>query len=100
MPEVPVIENIHQKIAEQINALEMSQWHSPCGTTHCRAGWVVELAGEQGKALEKATSTPFAAMCIYKVSSARFPEFRDFYTDNEIAKKSILEFAGWEKEQK
>ena len=46
----------------------MSAWHT-CETTHCRAGWVVTLAGEKGKELEKKTSTLFAAMMIYKESS-------------------------------
>ena len=70
-PEVPVIENIHQKVFEAVNkpeALDMSAWHT-CETTHCRAGWVVTLAGEQGKKLEQKTSTQFAAMQIYKASS-------------------------------
>jgi len=46
----------------------MKTWHT-CGTTHCRAGWVVVLAGEDGAAMEKRTSTEFAAMQIYKASS-------------------------------
>ena len=46
----------------------MGDWHT-CETTHCRAGWAVHLAGERGKALEKASSTLFAAMQIYKASS-------------------------------
>jgi hypothetical protein len=46
----------------------MSDWHT-CDTTHCRAGWVVTLAGEAGKKLEDRTSTQFAAMMIYKASS-------------------------------
>jgi hypothetical protein len=50
-------------------ALNMDDWHT-CSTTHCRAGWVVVLAGEEGKQLEKDTSTLFAAMQIYKQSSS------------------------------
>lgn len=72
---IPVIENIHQKILEvtsKDNALNMSDWHT-CDTTHCRAGWVTFLAGEEGKALEKQTSTLFAAMQIYKNSSPSIP---------------------------
>lgn len=49
------------------DALDMSDWHS-CETTHCRAGWVVHLAGKEGYELEKETSTIFASMQIYKKS--------------------------------
>lgn len=68
---VPVIENIHQKVLEAASkegALNMAQWHT-CETTHCRAGWVVTLAGKDGAKLEAKTSTMFAAMQIYKASS-------------------------------
>lgn len=46
----------------------MGDWHR-CETTHCRAGWVVQLAGEAGKTLEAQTSALFAAMQILKASS-------------------------------
>jgi len=49
-------------------ALYMGAWHK-CETTHCRAGWVVTLAGEAGRKLESETSTLFAATQIYKASS-------------------------------
>jgi hypothetical protein len=45
----------------------MDRWHT-CETTHCRAGWVVTLAGDAGKKLEQQTSTLFAAMQIYDKS--------------------------------
>lgn len=69
-PPIPVIENIHQKVfeaASQPGALKMTSWH--CGTTHCRAGWVVTLAGEAGKKLEEFHNTELAAMLIYRQSS-------------------------------
>ena len=72
MPEIPIIKNIHQSVFEAASAtgcaLDMGSWHS-CETTHCRAGWVIHLAGEAGYALEEATDTPFAALMIYKKSS-------------------------------
>ena len=61
----------------------MDAWHT-CDTTHCRAGWVVTLAGEAGRQLEKATSTLFAAMQIYKASGYPISPVR-FYDDNETA---------------
>ena len=83
---VPVIQDIHQKVfaaASQPGCLNMDAWHT-CDTTHCRAGWVVTLAGEAGRQLEKATSTLFAAMQIYKASGYPISPVR-FYDDNETA---------------
>jgi hypothetical protein len=86
-----VIENIHQKILEAVsnpNALNMDQWHS-CETTHCRAGWVIHLAGEKGYELEKRTSPVFAAMQIYKASSHLHVPPARFYESNEKAMDDI-----------
>ena len=98
--DIPKIENIHQKVLEAVTPpeshLEMSTWHT-CATTHCRAGWVVTLAGEKGKELERRTSTEFAAMMIYKESSPIrvFPP--RFYDGNEVAMKDIERCAEEEK---
>ena len=63
----------------------MSSWHT-CETTHCRAGWVVTLAGKEGKELEKFFNTEFAAMMIYDASC---PDYKinpaRFYDSNEEA---------------
>ncbi len=92
---IPKIENIHSAVlsaVEQPEAFDMSAWHT-CDTTHCRAGWVVTLAGKEGKALEDQTSTEFAAMMIYKESSdIRVSPVR-FYEDNEIAMADIIRCA-------
>ena len=66
----------------------MGNWHSSCGTTHCRAGWVVELAGGAGKELEAKTSTAFAAMMIYKASGSRISPCR-FYDGNDKAMEDM-----------
>lgn len=87
--EVPLIENIHQKVFEAVTAtddsLGMGDWHT-CETTHCRAGWVVFLAGEKGAKLEKETSTLFAAQQILYRSC---PEINvsptRFYESNKVA---------------
>ena len=50
----------------------MSTWHR-CGTTHCRAGWVVHLAGEPGYALERFHGTALAAQLIYRESNPALP---------------------------
>jgi hypothetical protein len=64
----------------------MGSWH--CGTSHCRAGWVVTLAGEEGKALEDKIGTPAAAMSIYMASDPerwKTERLPDFYCDNDKA---------------
>jgi len=71
----------------------MSTWHS-CETTHCRAGWVVHLAAEAGKALERFHDTPLAALLIYHASS---PDLlvspTRFYEDNETAMADMRRLA-------
>ena len=66
------------------HTLNMGDWHT-CDTTHCRAGWVVFLAGAEGKALEESTSTLFAAMQIYKKSSPIRVSNPKFFDTNEVA---------------
>ena len=97
--EVPVIENIHQKVLEAVSnpgALEMDTWHT-CETTHCRAGWVEVLAGDAGRELAKKTSTAFAAMQIYKKSSPIRVSPVRFYEDNKTAMADIKRCAELEK---
>lgn len=98
---IPKIANIHGALLAAIhdngNKLDMSDWHK-CETTHCRAGWIVTLAGEKGVALEKQTSTLFAAMQIYKASSPiRVSPLRFFETD-KVAMADIEACAAKEKE--
>ncbi len=45
----------------------MRSWHT-CETTHCRAGWVVTLAGDVGRELENYFGTALAAQKIYDAS--------------------------------
>lgn len=33
--------------------LFMRDWHAPCGTMHCIAGWAIHLSGDRGKRLER-----------------------------------------------
>jgi hypothetical protein len=69
----------------------MGDWHT-CETTHCRAGWVVHLAGEAGYALERQTSALFAAMRIYKASGYSISPVR-FFDTNEKAMEDIRRLA-------
>jgi len=85
------VEGIHQKVyeaASQYGALDMDDWHT-CETTHCRAGWVVTLAGKDGKELEEKTDTAFAAMVIYHASSDVEVAQSAFFVGNEEALKDI-----------
>ena len=84
-PPIPVIPDIDRAVyaaASAPDALDMGQWH--CGTTHCRAGWVVTLAGEEGAALEKYHNTELAAMLIYRESGSPINPAR-FNDSNEDA---------------
>ena len=76
----------------------MGEWHT-CDTTHCRAGWVVNLAGEEGKRLESKSSTLFAAMQIYKASSDIMVSPVRFFESNDVAMLDIKRCAELENNQ-
>lgn len=75
----------------------MSDWHT-CENTHCRAGWVVALAGEPGRALEKFFNTELAAMMIYDASDPNYKinpaRFHDSNEDALADMKKLAEAAG------
>jgi len=70
----------------------MNTWHT-CDTTHCWAGWIVNLSGVDGKKLEQSTSTEFAAMQIFKESNGYAISPVNFYLSNSEAMEKIKEFA-------
>ena len=74
----------------------MAEWHT-CETTHCRAGWVVALAGEDGKELELQIGTLLAAMVIYRASSDIKVSPSAFYFSDEEALKDMKRCADLEK---
>ena len=102
-PPVPVIEGIHALVlaaASAPEALDMSDWHT-CNTTHCRAGWVVHLAGDAGYALERFHNTPLAAQLIYKASNPDLPvPPTRFYENNDEALADMRRLADLEAAQK
>jgi hypothetical protein len=67
----------------------MRFFHSDCGTTHCRAGWAVVLAGDSGHDLASKVGTATAGGLIYRVSTGRWP---NFYCSNKTA---ILDMEEW-----
>jgi hypothetical protein len=78
-----------EAVTETPKSLKMNKWHT-CNTTHCRAGWVVTLAGEAGAKLEKETSTAFAAHQIYKASSPIPVHYPRFFDTDTVAMADIV----------
>lgn len=84
-PAIPRIDNIHSaifKAASQPDALDMSIPHR-CGTTHCRAGWAVHLAGDAGYELERHYGWCLAAQMIYEKSGYLISPVRFYETDEQ-----------------
>lgn len=89
------VENIDAAILGAIESgkgqLDMGSWHGDeevteenwCGTTHCRAGYAICLAGKPGFALERELNNSEAAgQMIYAVSRPDEP-LPDFYAGND-----------------
>jgi hypothetical protein len=96
---VPVVENLDSKMLAAIEAkeivLNMLDWHGqtaefalkePCGTTHCRAGSAIHLAGAAGYALEAQYDSQTAGRMIYRASTGRSP---NFFASDERALEDI-----------
>ena len=98
-PPIPVIENIHQAVyaaASQPKALQMDDWHHTCSNAHCWAGWVVTLAGAEGKKLESFFDTPLAAMKILDASSPIPVSPVRFFETNDDALREMKKLADQE----
>ena len=92
---VPRIENIHKTVYESASAdggLNMNDWHT-CETTHCRAGWVTNLAGPEGLVLESEIGASAAAALIYIASDPSMGKIPDFYAENEEALRDMKSLA-------
>ena len=87
--DIPKVANLIGKILDA-DRLDMSDWHSECGTAHCLAGWATTLAGEAGAKLEKEIGIRAAGALIWRASVGEIP---DFYAENEDAKASLRERA-------
>lgn len=88
---VPIVPHLDQAILDAIKAgggFDMSFYH--CGTTHCRAGWAIHLAGTAGKALEQMLDSYLAGLLIYWASAGYVPNFFD---NNENALADIRKHA-------
>ena len=98
--DIPVIPDIDAAILAAIDAggrLDMSTWHGVndewCGTTHCRAGWAVHLAGEKGKALQDRVGPHIAGAMIYRASRPGVPT-PWFFDSNENTIADLRKCAG------
>ena len=90
---IPIIPEIDAQILAAIEnggTLEMEDWHT-CDTTHCRAGWVIHLAGENGRLLEMRVGSAAAGALIYQASRGSYP---DFYALNDVAMADLRQCAG------
>jgi hypothetical protein len=91
---IPTVDDIDRRILAAIEAggtLDMCAWHT-CGTTHCRAGWAIHLAGDAGYELEKAVGPSAAGALIYAASRPGMA-VPDFYASSEDALRDIRERA-------
>ena len=79
----------------------MASWHgrdgNACGTTHCRAGWAIHLAGEDGYALEDAVGPSLAGALIIQASCPWIEKVPDFTASNDDALADIKARAAEEK---
>ena len=100
IPDAPVVLDIHKAVSDAVGAygehLSMRDWHAACWTTHCRAGWVIALAGAEGEAegaeairLEAEHGAGLAAAAIYFASDRRLVACPDFYCDDDAALADI-----------
>ncbi len=99
LPETVKVEHLFIKVKAAIEGggkLEMGDWHEDgyCGTTHCKAGWVIVMAGETGRVMENLLGTPWAATQII-LGSCPYLEGKvpNFYANNEAAMNFINECA-------
>ncbi len=101
LPKTVKIENLFIQIQSAIKSggrLNMSEWHG-CETTHCIAGWVINLAGETGRVMENLLGTPWAAALLI-LESCPYLEGKvpNFHSSNEDGMKFINECVDKEKE--
>jgi hypothetical protein len=92
---IPKVADLDKRVfaaASAPGALDMDAWHT-CEKTHCRAGWIVTLAGDEGKKLQQFYNTELAAMLIYRESTGRRIHPARFYDENEAALEDMRKLA-------
>ena len=61
---------VAQQVLDQPDRLDMTRWHSECGTAHCLAGWAIQQAGPVGKILEKLHGSHLAGLLLLGTEAA------------------------------
>jgi hypothetical protein len=73
-----------QAVARQVLAqpehLQMTAWHSECGTAHCLAGWAIHQAGDLGRQLEADHGPAVAGLLLLGTEASQH-----FFDDNATA---------------
>jgi len=84
LPIQPDAQQRLQAVARQVLAqpehLQMTAWHSDCGTAHCLAGWAIHQAGDLGRQLEADHGPAVAGLFLLGTEAALH-----FYDDNATA---------------
>ena len=99
---IPIVPNLHQRLLADLEAgalhLAMARWHgdASCGTTHCRAGAAVHLAGPAGYALEAKVGTAVAGALIHQASCPWLDRVPNFYATDAKALEDIRRCAARE----
>ena len=95
------VEGIHTAVNKAVNedTLNMTNWHSKCGTTHCRSGWAITLAGVEAKRLEALTNSMFAGMVVFALSSDITLNPQRFYDSKQNALQHIEACADQEQKE-
>jgi uncharacterized protein YjbI with pentapeptide repeats len=68
---------VAQQVLDQPDSLQMGDWHSKCGTTHCLAGWAIHQAGPIGEILEELHGPDLAGLLLLGTEAAEH-----FYESN------------------
>lgn len=85
LPAAPHIPDIHKQVYEAVMLTATTlphHWHN-CLSTHRRAGWVIVLAGKEGKRLAAVYGATAAAAFIYMASDPTLERIPDWYASNK-----------------
>lgn len=89
-----VVDDLDMKIeaATRGDDFDMGEWHSDCGTVHCRAGHAVLMAGPKASKFEESHGPGCTASLIYAASGSH--PTPDWNENNESARADMLARAG------
>ncbi len=99
LPSAPVIAHLHAQVyaaAKRPGMIADEGWHH--GKAHSHAGWIVKLAGNAGRVLEKKSSTAFAAMAISRASDPTW-RMSNFYASPEETLRETRRLARLDRER-